>query len=428
MRVLVILRSAWRNDNNSGNTMTDFFSDMPDCSFYSLCMREQRPDNPVALRNFAISEQQLLHNILHHNRVGRETDTMQTDSDKTKQMKQEESIYAFAKKKKFVLLSVLRECLWMLGTWKNENLRAYLRAIQPDVIFMPVFNCFYPFKILQYAKRVTGARVVLFHADDNYTLRQFSLNPLYWLYRFRLRHHVRKAVRGAALNYVISDVQKRDYEKVLGVPCKVLTKSADFSGEPPVKTQYHDPMQIVFTGNIGTNRWKSLAMIAKALQAINQNGVLAQLRIYTGTPLTDQMQAALEIPGTSFLMGSAPASEIPKIQADADMLVHVEAFDRKNRLLVRQSFSTKLVDYFRAARPILAVGPHDVASIRHLVENDCAVTAEDAETLAQRLDAVVGDPGALDRLARQAYVCGKRHHDKAVMGQMLQTDLRSMRQ
>lgn len=426
MRVLVILRSAWRNDNNSGNTMTDFFSDMSDCSFYSLCMREQRPDNPVALRNFAISEQQLLHNILHHNRVGRETDTMQTDSDKTKQMQQEESIYAFAKKKKFVLLSVLRECLWMPGTWKNENFRAYLREIQPDVIFMPVFNCFYPFKILQYAKRVTGAQVVLFHVDDNYTLRQFSLNPLYWLYRFRLRHHVRKAVRGAALNYVISDVQKRDYEKALGVPCKVLTKSADFSGEPPVKAQYNTLLQLVFTGNIGTNRWKSLAMIAEALESINQNGVRAQLRIFTATPLTQKMENALRKDGTSFVMGSVPASEIPRIQSEADMLVHVESFDRKARLQVRQSFSTKLVDYFRAARPILAVGPHDVASIEHLVRNDCALTAESAEAVRQAILSVLGDSDKLNDLSKKAYACGKRNHDATLMQGMLQADLKKL--
>ncbi len=428
MRILVILRSAWRNDNNSGNTMTDLFSGMSDCTFYSFSMREQLPDNPIAQRNFAVSEQQILHELLHPSRIGGETKCIQASEETQVRAAQEKKMYTLAKQTHSMLLSILRECIWMPGIWKNENLRTYLREVQPDIIFMPTFCCLYPYKILSYIRRLTDAKVVLFHVDDNYTLRQFSLNPLYWLYRFRLRHHVRKAVKSAAINYVISDVQKHDYEKAFGVPCKVLTKSADFSGEPPVKTQYNTPLQLIFTGNIGTNRWKSLAIIAKALQTVNQNGVRAQLRIYTGTLLTDQMKAALEIPETSFLMGSAPASEIPKIQADADMLVHVEAFDLKNRLLVRQSFSTKLVDYFRAARPILAVGPHDVASIRHLVENDCAVTAKDAETLAQRLDAIVGDPGALDQLARRAYACGKRHHDKAVMGKMLQTDFLSLRQ
>lgn len=425
MRVLVILRAAWRRDNNSGNTMTDFFAGMPDCSVYSLCMREQLPDNPVALRNFAISEQQLVRNVLHPVRIGKETGTAQVGTEQSAETAREEKVYASAKQTQSVLLRIARECVWMLGTWKNEKLRAYLREIQPDVIFMPVFNCFYPFKILQYAKRVTGARVVLFHADDNYTLRQFSLNPLYWLYRFQLRHHVRKAVRGAALNYVISDVQKRDYEKALGIPCKVLTKSADFSGDPPVKTQYHEPMQIVFTGNIGTNRWKSLAMIARALQTVNRNGVRAQLRIYTSTPLTDKMKAALEIADTSFLMGSVPASEIPRIQSDADMLVHVEAFDLKNRLLVRESFSTKLVDYFKAARPILAVGPRDVASMEHLIANDCALTAQTEAELVEKLTPLIGDGDALTGLARRAYDCGRAHHDKSKMDAMLFADLQT---
>lgn len=422
MRILVILRSAWRNDNNSGNTMTDFFADMPDCSVYSLCMREQAPDNPVALRNFAISEQQILHNLLHPARIGKETGTKQETTDDVKQAKREQKLYDTAKKAPFVLLTVARECVWMFGGWKNENLRTYLREVQPDVVFMPVFNCFYPFKILHYIARVTGARVVLFHADDNYTLRQVSFNPLYWLYRFRLRHYVRRAVKGAALNYVISEIQKQDYEKAFGVPCKILTKSADFSGEPPLKTQYNTPLQLVFTGNISTNRWKSLSLIAEALEKINQNGVRAQLRIYTATPLTAKMEKALQKGQSSFLMGKVSASEIPRIQSQADMLVHVEAFDLKNRLAVRQSFSTKLVDYFKAARPILAVGPRNVASIDHLIRNHCALTAQSAEELAEKLETLLANPDKLDDLSRSAYACGRAHHSKQKMDKMLHQD------
>ena len=423
MRILVILRSAWRSDNNSGNTMTDFFADIANSSLYSLCMREQKPDNPVALRNFAISEQQIMNNILHPNRIGKETGAVKNVPDAAVQAQHEKKLYDTVKQTQSVLLRIARECVWMFCGWKNESLRAYLREVQPDVIFMPVFNCFYPFKILRYVKRMTGARVVLFHADDNYTLRQISFNPLYWLYRFRLRHYVRRAVKGAALNYVISEIQKQDYEKAFGVPCKILTKSADFSGDPPVKTQYNPLLQLVFTGNIGTNRWKSLALIAEALEQINHNGVRAQLRIYTATPLTSKMEKALQKGESSFIMGSIPASEVPKTQADADVLVHVEALDLKNKLAVRQSFSTKLVDYFKAARPVLAVGPHDVASIDHLIRNDCALTGETVEEVKQALLSVLDNPDKLNDLSRKAYACGKKNHDKAKMQQMLQSDL-----
>ena len=64
MRVLVITRAPWRTDNNTGNTMTNFFSDMKDIEFYNLYFRDQLPQNDIAKRSFAISEGQLVKNLL----------------------------------------------------------------------------------------------------------------------------------------------------------------------------------------------------------------------------------------------------------------------------------------------------------------------------------------------------------------------------
>ena len=74
-------------------------------------------------------------------------------------------------------------------------------------------------------------------------------------------------------------------------------------------------------------------------------------------------------------MNPVPAREIQSIHADADVLVHVESFSLKDRLVVRHSFSTKLVDYFHAARCVFAVAPPDVASMCYLLKNDSAVVA-----------------------------------------------------
>lgn len=274
MRILAISRAPWRNDNSIGNTFTNLFQDFTDAEIYSLCMREQPPQNNIALRNFCISEGQLLRNLLHKTPVGTENTAIDDSGNET-----EKNIYDKAKKNNSVGLSLARELLWSVGKWKNENLKAYIKEVNPDIIFFPVFNCFYPHKILKYIKSLTDAPVILFHADDNYTLRQFSLSPMYWLYRFMLRKWVRSSVRLSALNYVISDVQKQDYEKAFRKECKVLTKSADFATSPAYKTDYNSPLQLVFTGNIGLNRWKSLAIIAKALQILNADGVQAQLRI-----------------------------------------------------------------------------------------------------------------------------------------------------
>lgn len=418
MRVLVISRSAWRNDNSTGNTLSDFFSDIPDAEIFSLCMREQVPQNNIAKRHFYISEKQLIKRLLGKKiEVGAEHAEERTDDGS------EKAVYDKLKKHPNYLLHFGRELLWSVGSWKNENLRRYIREINPDIIFFPTFGCYYPQKILSYIHSLTDAKIVLFHADDHYTLKQFSLSPLFWLYRFGLRKWMQKTVSIADLQYCISSVQKADYDKAFNCECKIMTKFGDFSSEPQLKDKFNWPMQLVFTGNINVNRWKSLQMLVKVLERINEHEIKAQLRIYTATPMTEKMIKALDVNGSSFLMGTVSSSEIPEIQRSADILVHVESNDLKNRLLVRQSFSTKLVDYFKAARPIIAVGPKEVASIKHLIDNDAAIVADSEHELYEKLTFVFNDSLQLQRFAENAYMCGRNHHDNKQQKTMLQHDL-----
>lgn len=417
MRVLVITRAPWRNDNNTGNTMTNFFTQMKEFEFYNLYFRDQAPQNDVAVKSFAISEKQLVRKILKGTPVGKEileSDTSLSD--------EEEALYKKAKQKSSIVLTWLRDMLWLCGRWKSENFKNFLDDVKPDVIFMPVFNCFYPHRILKFVKKQTGAKVLLFHADDNYTLKQYSLSPIYWLYRFNLRKWVRSSVKISDENYAISLLQKEEYEKAFKKPFKVLTKGVDFSKEPNYKEKYNDPLQLVFTGNISLNRWRSLAKIADALEEINKDGLKAQLRIYTGNVLTEKMSAALNRGDSSVVMGSVPASEVAAIQNAADILVHVEAFDTKNKLAVRQSFSTKIVDYFAAARPVLAFGPKDVASIDHLIKNDCAIVADSHEELVKKLNAAIQNPQLLTDCAVKGYKCGQENHSIERVTTMLSQD------
>ena len=418
MRVLVITRAPWRNDNNTGNTLTNFFGQAQDVEFWNLYFRDQSPQNDIATKSFSISEAQLVRNLLRGTPVGR-----LVDAEKAVESSHEETVYKQAKNISGTLLMLVREVLWKVSRWKSDNLKDFLGKEKIDIIYMPVFNCFYPHRVLQFVQEQTGAKIVLFHADDNYTLKQYSLSPLYWLYRLNLRKWVRRSVARSSLNYAISNMQKEEYEKSLNKPFKLLTKGADFEGTPPVKSHYNSPLQIVFTGNVGMNRWKSLSLIADALEEINKDGVLAQLRIYTATSITRKMHRALHRGESSYIMGKIPASEVSKIQENADMLVHVEAFDLKNKLSIRQSFSTKLVDYFAAARPVLAIGPKNVASIDHLIKNACAIVADSKEELTEKLQAVLGNKEALDRLAKQAYHCGRTHHNKEITQQMLMHDI-----
>lgn len=419
MKILFISMSPIQKGVSIGNTFLNVFEDFPDVQFFSVYTKNGYPDSSIE-RAFQITDKQLLKRLLHRTKtVGRTV----PERDGQENAPAEDKMVTFARKKRYIPMFWAQSLLWLPPYWKSEALHTFLDEVQPDLLFTILSDSVPLNKLIWHIQGYLQKPLVVYAWDNNYTLQLGLTSPLVFLNRCINRHYMRKTVQKAEQLYVISEIQKQDYEKAFGVSCKILTKSADFSGKPPVKSKYNSPLQLVFIGNIGTNRWKSLAIIAEALEQINQNGVRAQLRIYTATPLTAKMERALKKGDSSFIMGSVPASEVPQIQSDADILVHVEALDLKNKLAVRQSFSTKLVDYFKAARPILAVGPHDVASIEHLIRNDCALTGETVEEVRRALESVLENRGKLDELSKKAYACGKRNHNTVTMHQMLQTDL-----
>ncbi len=398
--------------------MTNLFMNLHGSEIHNLYFRSEKSQNDICKTIFQISEQQLIKNIFSHKPTGRVVYTDILDPD---EIAKEETLYSQSKKSNLRLLWFIRELIWDRGNWKTEALVQYLHDINVDIIFMPVFGCYYPHKVLKFIKEQTNAKIVLFHADDNYSLKQFSFSPLYWLYRFGLRRWVRNSVKMAAINYCISRIQIAEYQKAFRKPCKLLYKGI----EQRQYTGYseHEQLQLVFTGNISSGRWKTLAIIGRVLQKMNKTGTLAQLIIYTATPMTKKMKQALLIEDTIQMMGHVPAASIPIIQKNADVLIHVESFALKDKLEVRMSFSTKIVDYLAHGRCIFAVGPTDVASIDYLKKNDAAVIATSDDEVIEKLTAFIRNPELRLEYAEKAWKCGQRNHDKTVIQERFYNDL-----
>lgn len=421
MKVLFISASPLKNEISIGNTFINLFGDMEDVEMASVCTRTGAPD-PKVSRCFCITEKMIINNLVKKTPVGVE---ININRDNDVAQINEKSIN-FAKKYRFTAFFWLQNLVWKLGNWKSKELENFIKDFDPDVIFTVHSNLVYLNNLILHIKKITGKKLVVYAWDNNYSLKRFMLSPLRWIKHFLDRASMRKVIKKADLFYVISDVQKDDYEKAFKKECKVLTKAADFTGNAPIKKEYNNPLQLVYTGNIGLNRWKSLSHIANVLERINENGIKAQLRIYTGNTITDKISDALNIGDSSFIMGSVSGNEVLKIQREADMLVHIEALDLKNRLYVRQSFSTKIVDYLAAARPILSFGPKDVASIGHFVKNNCAIVADNEKELFEKLLSILDDTDKLNYLSVKAYECGRRWHNKTDVDSMLKNDLEQL--
>lgn len=422
MKILILSSTPWTKDNSFGNSFSNIFEGLEDIEIANIYCKYGKPETDLVSKFFQITEKSMFRN-LKNSKVpsGQEVFVEKIDNTDIIEPKSAD----LARKKRWTVMFWARDFIWQIGRWKSPQLKKFIDDFKPDIIFQPIYYVRHMNRIANFIKKYTDVPMYGYVSDDVYTLKQFSLSPLYWINRFLCRAKVKKVVKQCEILYTISEVQRSEYEKIFKIPCKILTKSANFDEPAQVKKEYNKPLQFVFTGNIGTNRWKSLAIIADALKEINKDGIKAELKIYTGTLVSDEMKKTLNIEKTSQIMGFVSSSEIPRIQSEADVLIHVESSSLQSRLWVRQSFSTKIVDYLKIARPILAVGPKEVASIEHLIRNDCAIVADNKDELIEKLNEVINDNNKLTEIALKGYECGKKYHNKTDYNKMLSEDLRS---
>lgn len=425
IKVLIISNTPWRSDNSFGNSYSSIFGGISGLEFANVYCNYGSPDNNIVSRHFQITEKSLIRNFL--NRKHPSGIEIKGDYSKIKRKdnslnRNENKILNSLKKSRWQIYFWMRDLIWFFGKWKTPQLEQFIKDFNPDLIFQPLYYSNYLNNIVLYAKDLTSVPMVAYVSDDVYTLRQFSMSPLYWIDRFIKRSKIGKVVKQCEFLYVISEIQKNDYEIAFNKKCKILTKGAYFN-QPEYKKNQNKPLKLVFTGNIGGGRWQSLAMIGKALSKINKTGSIAQLIIYTPTPLTKKMKKELSEINFISLNEAVPSAVIPDIQSDADILVHVEPLSLKGKLAVRQSFSTKIVDYLYAARPILAIGWKEAASIKILHDNNVGLVASSQIEIEGILGEILNNPNLLDEYSKKAWEFGKANFQIQTIQSELYEDL-----
>lgn len=424
MKVLVLSNTPWDDNDSFGNTYSNIFQGMNDLEFINIYCRSGKPNNGLPMKCFQITTKKMARSIFLRGstQIGQEVDKVSSDAEILEGTSA--SAFNFARKKRWIILFWIRELVWLLGNWKSKQLMQFLDENKPDVIFQPIYGQGYAYinRIALFIKKYTGVPMFSYISDDCYSLRQFSLSPLYWIDRLARRPIMRKVILSSEILYVVSEVQKREYEDMLHVPCKVLTKGIkkEELQKTIEKTNYPHYLMI-YAGNIGEGRWKSLSLIGEALDEVALDGITCDLEIYTRSIVTDRMKSALT--GSHIhLKGAVTAAEVQELSNKADILLHVESLDYKDSLIIHQSFSTKLVDLMKCGKCIFAVGPKDAASIEHLSSNDAAIVVVNKEQVGSRLKHLLQSDSLIQEYGVKAQNCGLKYHDLRMMQKMLNDD------
>ena len=425
LKVLIITSMPWREDNNIGNSYSNIFKGMEDkIEFAHIYCRKGEPQNKICHKYFQITEEDMVKSIFNKKyNVGRKFNT--NGSYETKQ-EVNSAVYNRLRILRWEIFFIVRNIIWDLGKWKTKKLDEFVEEFEPDIIFgtltyMPNIN-----KMMVYLKKKYNIPLVTYAWDDVYSLKQFSLSPFFWIRRFIQRKHIRRCVAESEYLYTITDLMQKEYRKYFNKECKILYKGYEFSKYFTPKKVVGKPIKIIFMGNIGAGRWKTLEKVVDALEKINKDECKAKLYIYTLSPKSEEMIKKLNREGVSQLMDVVDNKDVLKVQQSADILLHVEPTKNKERLFYRLSFSTKIVDYFYASRCIIGLGG-TTASLDYLKNHDAGLVIEGMSNLEEELKRIIEDKDLILDYGYKAWKCGFENHQISKIQDTIFEDLKVLR-
>ena len=430
MKILFLALGSWRKDNSLGNSYSSIFENMNDVEIAHIFASSQKPDYQKNItRYFQIEEQAVMRSAVslwHGEAVGKEVHLSDFKEAESLDGNNEVAIYSkglsFGKKHHWMLLYWARDLAWRMGRINYNALMDFINDFHPDIFFLSYGNFYRSIRLALYIKEHTNLPMVVHMQMDHYSLKRVSYNPLFWVDRLLKRRMIRKLAKKTNLMYCISERLKNELGESLNVPCKVLYKIPDGNRFVEPYTKIHQPIRFLYTGNIGANRWKTLAMLAESLKELH----FGHLDVYTANPITRQIDQALNIEGVSTIHKPVSQNDVIRLQNEADVLVHVEAFDLRNRLLVRCAISTKIMDYLSVGRSILAIGPVDVDSIEFLRVGNAAIIANSKEDLMRELKRIKNESKILLDYSNRGVNYLREHFDADTMRKELYQDLQQV--
>lgn len=421
-KILSISLSTWKK--NSGiHTQTDLFKFWDPNKVAQIYLKSDLPDTPVCTRFFQISENAVIKSVINRKPVGKEVKNGSVlNEEELKAANEEKRLYTMAHKEKSWFFTLMREFVWACANWKTTALDNFVKDVNADVYFVPIYPVAYTGWLQWYIIKKYPKPYVCYLADDNYSYQSCGINPWSWIHRWLLRRIVKKLATNCTEMFTITKTEGIETDRDFGTHSIVLTKGIDYSKLTFNERQPKTPIRMVYTGNLLIGRAASLAAISRALKEINKDEIKATLDIYTPTELDKKTTELLNSYGCT-KHSPVPKGQVAQIQRDADIVIFVESLEKEHKYDARLSFSTKLTDYFASGKCIFAIGDKAIAPIQYLEEYDCAITCSDYSLVEQKLRMLIDNPSKITEYGKKAFDTGRMNHEESKVKETFITTL-----
>lgn len=417
MKVLIISHNPIVTYQNMGKTMLSLFSAMKKEDMCQLYIYPSVPDVDKCVSYYRVTDKDVLSSFYRFKVNGHKVQPDLSVSQMFENDK-DEQLYRNPKNSS-ALRRVGRDLIWKMAHWYNKSLKQWIDEQAPTHIFVAPGTAKFLYDMALKISKDRNIPIITYVCDDYY-----FVNPEKAFFaRLRqksLHKKIEKLMTRSKLIITICKSLEEGYSAKFGIPAVTVMTGSNYLIEKEIKSG-DNVTTMRYMGNIRCSRYMSLAEIGRALDKINaEEGTNYSLEIYSGEKDQGILSSFDGIKSVK-LCGYVGGEAFDKTFKESQMLIHTEAFDADSIDLVKNSVSTKIADSLGSGIPFFAYGPSVVASMRHLIDNDCAMVVSNKEDLENGLKkAFLNREYRLEKTKKGLEVASQYHDTQLVSEKILE--------
>lgn len=302
----------------------------------------------------------------------------------------------------------------------SSQLLSWAREFQPEVLYGHC-SSLYSVRLLRRMQQALGLPLVL-HFMDDWSETNYRKGWMAKVLRPRFEAEFRELVRSADVTIAICQDMAKEYERryqrqVLWLPMPV--ELAAYQDTARTQWTAGRPFRLRYGGRVGWAIHESLTDLAGAVHALRQNG--ADVVFDLATFQVEEVPTACLASAGVTVQAPGPLAELPRLQAEADVLVVCYDFDSESFRKAKYSMPSKLADCMASGTPILVYGPAGLPVVEYARRDGWGkvVDRRSPAVLRAAVRELMDSAALREQLGRKAKrLAAERHDARAVSEEM----------
>lgn len=318
----------------------------------------------------------------------------------------------------------------------SDRLRAWVDDFQPDVVYT-ILGDQAMIDLAEQMSETLGLPLVLHCMDEGVTEpartgwygRRFNAG-----YRAGFRRLVDRAADRLAICDAMADRYAQRYARPFASFHNAAEVERVFAYHRPATELRNDPPRVLYAGSIyPIAQDRSLLDCCAAVQRLNRSGTPVELHVHASRTLFGQYAPQVEaFDGCAFHEALDDDPAFFEAITSADVLLLPANFDAESVRYIGLSMPTKVPAYLASGTPTLVYAPRSVAQVRAAAEDGWGMIVDEQATpgtsraplLDDALRVLLADGALRQRLADDAAVIAREHHDAPTVRRRFRDTLR----